>query len=417
MGVGKTPILSVAAGRRIDEVKKPALVTAPAYLLPQWRDFIHEWVPGATVAIANGDGRVARNAAFDAGADFVLSSYHNWTARPEYPQLSKTRWGVHIFDEAHRLRGRNSQWTAAVYRQDNADARNHGCPMWFGTGTPIVRDAGDVYPFLHLCDRKVHSSYWTFVQNWCHLEETPWDTVIGRVKDPKAFYEMLSRYSHRRVLDFGEPDVVDIPVELPKSVRDMIKRAKKEFIFEHPDMEYLEMESAGAVWGRIRQLTSVPPTAAQPKMEALVGRLEDLPNERALIACWYRATADAAMDKIRRVRPKARLFTGDVKPGDKVKAIDEYNEHDEGTIVCTIASLKEGANLQAGRHVIFLEESELPSDNDQLIGRTLRRGQTRPVIVTRIYAAGSIDLAVRKLASGRAANIQEVMREFLWDPS
>lgn len=399
--------------------KTPCLVTVPAYLIPQWEKFINEWAPECTVAKMNGDGRNARQGALDLEADFTLTSYHNWVARPPYRNFWKRRWGSMIFDEAHRMRGRNSQWTKAVYTIDNAGEKNKGVPMWFLSGTPEVRDAGDFYPFLHLCDRGVHSSYWAFVEEHCHLSVTPWATEVGRTKDPERLYSILKQHSSRRILEGQEAPIFDdIPVELPSSVVQMIQQAKKTFTFEHPDMDVPEWyESAGVVWGRIRQMVSVPPTKVNPKMDALKGKLEDLPGERVIVAAWYRDTAKVALEAARKVRgdEQVNLFTGDVRPAAKAEAIDRYNEHSEGTIVCTIAALKEGANLQAGNHLIFLEESELPSDNEQLVGRQRRRGQTKPVIVHRIYAGGanSIDLAVRKLATKRSTDIRRVMSEYL----
>jgi SNF2 family DNA or RNA helicase len=115
-------------------------------------------------------------------------------------------------------------------------------------------------------------------------------------------------------------------------------------------------------------------------------------------------------------RPCA-LFTGDVSTKQKIAAIEGYNEREDFVIVCTVAALKEGADLQAGNHIIFLQESVLPGENEQLIGRQRRRGQTKPVIVTRIYCKQSIDVAVHKTASNTAADINETMLQYALNPT
>jgi SNF2 family DNA or RNA helicase len=419
VGVGKTPPAVVAATQRL-----PVLITCPAYLIPQWEHFIREWAPGHSIAAANGDGRKAREAAFAQEADFVLTSYNNWNANPPYRQMFSShgnrRWGCFIFDEAHRLRGRNSQSTNRVYMLRNADNKNRETPMWFLTATPLVRDGGDAYPLFHLWDRRVYAGYWDFVNNRCVIKYTPWASEIGVVRDKKAFYEEMAQFSNRRVLDLGEPTFISVPVKLPPSVYATITRAKKEFRIDHADLpEELVYESAGVIWTKIRQLVSLPPTREKPKIDAAVGLLEDLPNERVLIGCWYRDTADAILERVLKLRPArpAALFTGGVSPKGKIAAIDLYNAKENGVIVATIAALKEGANLQAGRHIIMLEQSELPSDNKQFIGRQHRRGQERPVIVHNIWAERSVDLAVQKLATGRARDINQVMLEYILDTS
>jgi len=418
-GVGKTPPAIVAATR----VPGRKLITVPAYLIPQWEDYLRVWAPGCTVARMDGE-RSARTAALKSDSEFVLSSYHNWVGKGTngwvYP-FDKHTWGALIFDEAHRLRGRNSQWTKRIYQLDNVDSKNKGVPMWFLTGTPEVRDAGDFFPFLHLCDRKVFTSYWNFVQEHCVCTNTPWDTIVGRTKDPAHTMSILRRYSNRRELKLDTDRVfIDVPVQLPMSVVQMIRKAKKEFVFEHPDMEEdIWFESAGAVWGKCREMTSLPPTQANPKLDALRGLLEDLPNERVIVAAWYRNTANAAFDVVKnKLKRPGALFTGDTRVSAKQDALDLYRHYDDAVIVCTIAALKEGANLQAGNHMIFLEESELPADNAQLISRQYRRGQTKPVVVYRVHASGaSVDEAVHRLATKRADDVRKVMAEYLTDIS
>jgi len=430
-GVGKTPVILKAVEAQVKRVHLPALITVPAYLIPQWVRAFEKFGIDLSVATMDGDGYPARMQALQSGADVILTSYHNWTAKAprDYP-FHKLKWACLAFDEAHRLRGRNSQWTKKVYTLDNSDSKNRGVPMWFATGTPIVHDGGDVYPFLHLCDRQVHSSYWRHVETHCIIEETPWDRKVGPIKSKVDFYQMLSQYSSRRVLE-GQEDAVfdDIPVQMLPSVRKMIIRAKKEFVFEHEgeiiptksgDVAH---ESAGSVWNKIWELTSLPPTVVNPKLDAMVGVLEDLPKERVIVAAWHRSVAGAAIERIRKMKSEVAkgnrpcaLFTGDVRPSAKIKAMADYDETEDFVIVCTVAALKEGANLQAGNHIIFLQESILPGENEQLIGRQRRRGQDKPVIVHRIYVKQSIDVAVHRTTQQTSADIAETMYQYVINP-
>src|SRR6185436_3866381 len=130
-----------------------------------------------------------------------------------------------------RLRGRNSKWTQNLYKVQNADAKSKDSRFWFLTGTPIVRDVGDVYPFLHLMDRQIFSSYHKFVGNYAHLEYTPWETLVGDVLDPERFQWLMSQYSIRRLqsqipslagLETIDEDVwVDLPPSVLKTLKEL----------------------------------------------------------------------------------------------------------------------------------------------------------------------------------------------------
>jgi SNF2 family DNA or RNA helicase len=418
MGVGKTaPTICAAAA-----TGQQTLVTAPAYLLENWSRELAKWVPGAKVALAFGDRegeRARRQEIFEtSNADFILTPYHSWHS---YPVLQKRKWGNLVFDEAHRLRGRNSQWTRKVFQLQNSDNKNKGARYWFMTGTPLVRDAGDIWPFMHLMDRQLYPSYHNFVDNICHIEFTPWEKIIGDVRDPSAFQEMMARYSIRR-LQAQIPQLADLEtidkdiwVDLPPSVLKMMRDAKKEYVISHPDLEEdIFFDAGGALVQRLRMLTTVPPTQANPKMNAFKEFLEDVPNERVGVFTWYRDSAAAAVQVVKSLKRPVHLITGDVRASARNEAVDAYDKDPRAVLVGTISAMKEGLNLQAGRHCVFLEEGELPSDNEQAIGRFKRRGQTRPVMVTRILANKSPDTVTHRNVGKRDVSIRKAMKEFVY---
>lgn len=429
-GVGKTPPTLVALRHKLEASPGgPALITVPAYLIPNWMQEIHRWIPGATIATADGEGKAARTKAFEANVDIVLTSYHNWAAFEgkkaegaphKYPILHRRKWGQLIFDEAHRLRGRNSQWTRAVFQLQNAESKNRETGMWFLTGTPLVRDAGDLWPFYHLMDRHLYRSYWSFVEARCQISFTPWDKVVGPVTDEERFRSEMDRYSLRRLvadipqlssLEVLPPE--DIWVRLSKTTYEAMKKLKRDYILEHPDLDTPEaFESGGHVAIRLRQLASVPPTVDNPKLNALKDLLEELEGQRVIIFCWFRETAKRAAAAVRSKKRPVMLATGDQTTQQKVAAIDLYNQEPNGTIVATIAAMKEGANLQAGHTVIFLEEADLPADLDQALARVKRRGQKHPVRVIRILAESSADVVVARAWKKRDVNIRKALLEY-----
>jgi SNF2 family DNA or RNA helicase len=414
-GVGKTlPAISAAV-----EVKRPFLITAPAYLLPNWKREIQRHSPLAVVTVADGTPK-QRAEALRAGGDFVLTSYNNWAGK-KYPALYEQRWNF-IFDEAHRLRGRNSLWTKEVLRLTQAASKNKSSYMWLLTGTPMVRDPGDLYPLLRLMDPRAFKSYWSFVGEWCELKTTPWATEVGQLKEglEEKFWEMVSKYSLRRsTADIPELQNLshtynEILVDLPPSVYKMFADVVKSWVLDHPDLDSPEaIASGGALVQRMRQLTSVPPTKANPKLDALIDLLEDH-QEPVIVWCWYRKTAEAV--RARLTRPWVG-FTGDDPAQQKQNNLKMFEtmcaNGRNPVIVATISAMKEGVNLQHARTQIFLEESYLPSDNEQAIARSKRRGQTHPVNVYHIHATNSLDMKVHEHQEKREVGISRAMLEYV----
>ncbi len=65
--------------------------------------------------------------------------------------------------------------------------------------------------------------------------------------------------------------------------------------------------------------------------------------------------------------------------------------------------------------MVFVEQSTLPSDNEQCIARLKRRGQIQCVAVHFVYSKGTVDEAIREVVNGRARSIEEAVKEWLYE--
>jgi len=457
-GVGKTPPSILAGYERRLESGNPVLVTAPAYLLDNWEYEIGRFVPVARVAKANGSGAVARREVLEADFDFILTSYNNWsskvsTKRPgpkavydlsdldsresydaaqlpaklpraggyQYPELSKRRWGAVIFDEGHRLRGRNSQCTRHVFELRRPSTPNAKTPIWVLTGTPIVNNPGDLYPLCCLWKRREFRSYWNFVGDWCRVTKTPWDTVVGQLRRgvEAEFQELLGEFSLRRTL-------ADIPslatleqrdkeylVELPASVRKMFDKAREEYVLEHPDLEQSEFVSGGgALYAKLRQLATIPPTVAKPKVDFVCDFLEDHFGP-VVVYVWYKDSARGVAEALQKTKRPVTLITGNVPTNKRSQLVDEWKKDAQGILVATISSLKEGISLVSATDVVFLEHSELPADQEQCVARLKRRGQTELVTVHNVFAKASPDMGIRNHLKDRNLGLRRALTTWL----
>lgn len=426
-GVGKTAPTIAAAWEKHNETGLPILVTCPAYLCDNWEWEISRFTPGASVSIANGNGPAARHAALQADTDFVITGYSNWSAKSSgvftYSELERTKWGALIYDEAHRLRGRNSQCTRHVFELRKASNPNLTTPLWALSGTPIVNNPGDLYPLLHLWRKRDFRSYWNYVGEYCKVIKTPWATEVGQLRKgmDEEFQELIGEFSLRRTLK-DIPSLADLEqrdkdyfVTLPPTVIKMFKTAREEYILEHDDLSTSEfVNGGGALYARLRQLATNPPTVAKPKIDFCRDLLEDKPNP-TVIYCWYKDSARAVAECLAKTKRPVTLITGDVPTHRRGEMVDQWSTQTDGVLVATISSLKEGISLIHAADVIFLEHSELPADQDQCVARLKRRGQTSLVTVHHVWARSSPDMAIKRVLNDRGTGLKRALTSWLRD--
>lgn len=431
-GVGKTAPSLRAAYARTLATGLPALITAPAYLLPNWEREIGNFAPGATVALANGPGRASRAEAIGVEVDFVLTSYNNWSARHKngqdeyetsYPELTGRKWAACVYDEGHRLRGRNSRSTKQVFNLRRAHSANAKTPIWFLTGTPVVNNPGDLYPLFHLWNKREYKSYWKFVDKWCDVVITPWAKEVRQIRKglEEEFQELMAQFTLRRTLK-DVPKLASLDeyhkhytVSMPASVRKMIVKAKKEYILEHPEMDEAEfLSGSGALYARLCQLATNPPTSAKPKVDLCADFLSDHAG-RVVVYTWYKASAAAVADRLGKTGRPVFKVTGDTPSEKRQGVVDEWSSQDGSILVATIASLKEGISLVASNCVIFLEHSPLPADQEQCVARLKRRGQNETVGVHHVWARGTPDTAIKKAVFDREEGLARALKSWLLD--
>jgi SNF2 family DNA or RNA helicase len=405
-GTGKSfPAIQAA----MQDAPRHILLVAPQYLLYNWYDMLTGtyMVPREHVALAVGE-RAQRNAILDDTEPlFTLINYEMFSFHDRYPNLLKRTWDVTIADECHKWRGRNSKSTKAAYKLKT----DRLMPL---TGTYMISNAADVFPILKMLDKERFRSYWRFVEEFCVTSQTPWGIVPGRPRSYDDYQEMLSEYVTLRPFT-SIPELKDVhavekalEVDLPKSVMSMHRRALKEYVVEHPNIETIEEDSVGAILHILRKLCSFPPTDAQPKWQVVKELLSEYPDEQVVIFTWYHDTANLLTDRVRKAFPKrpVRTITGKLPAEARHQAVVEHRATDNGIVVANLAALREGENLQTGRIVIFFEEDYTRAMNEQGIARVKRYLQEREVLVYHVIARHTVDHAVYRTQARHLRDIQ-----------
>lgn len=400
-GLGKT-YTAIDAASQVDGDK---LITVPKYLMGQWYDSLLEFgVDPLDIALVQGSPAHKREL-LSHPFEWTIISYNmlgqthekNRTAY-NYSELLKRRFARHISDEAHRYRNRDAQWTKQAHR-----IRTDG--RWLLTGSPVYRNAGDVWSLLNLCDPKRFRSYWSFVNEYCLTEQTMYKEEVVGVKNPKVFRSLLNEYMLRRRFK-------DIAHHLPQLMPPITIRPP---LSAGTRSEYHALEATGfdekgavsiteqqAITTQLRQLTGSDPN----KVQAVSDLVEDI-NDRVIILTWFHQSAWAVADKLKCGPP----VTGAMSPDKRVAVLNQAAANPRAVVVATMESIKEGLNLQHFTKVVFYEEDWQAETNNQMLARFQRAGQTKRVQQYLIRSANTIDEAVHGVQKNRNFYNKQAMME------
>src|SRR6185437_2460733 len=312
-------------------------------------------------------------------------------------------------------KGRGGLWGPISQLRTKTRTKHMHTPLWLFTGTPVVKDATDVWPLLYFANPYRYSSRREFALEMCKTTQTPYALHIGPVRDREKFRNLLGKHSIRRTWD-QIPELstlnrrdIQVPLELDPVDLRRHRKIKKEYRDPLTDEALF---SSSAMLHALRRLT------ISDKVDAFTEVVEDTTG-RWLCLAWYKDSARLAYDRTKRtlaasgVVPNIVYIDGETSERERRRAIDTYNRYPDTILVGTIGALETGLNLQAGYQVAFLEQHWLPSTNEQAVARVLRRGQEQPVLVYWFHCIKTYDMRVKRVSETRGANIEKDLDNFL----
>lgn len=400
MGLGKTrPTIATIANHL------PALVVCPTYLVQQWYDRTTEFLPEASICVPSGP-KERKQSALLAPADVTIIN----TEMLRTYVMPKVQ--TFVVDEAHHLRGRESQQGRGARKVAFRTPRVH-----FLTATPYYRADEDIWHLLHLLDPKKFSSYWNFVREWFSVD---WDAeyapkLYGVARSKRAAFEhMLRPYMLLRdYKDVGKelPPLIEHNhlIELTPQLAATYRQLKEDW-----QLDGEPIESVGKVYYELRQITM-----CHRKIDTVRAILDDVPpTDSTLVYVWYRESARALAERLQANKHACMVITGDTPPAQRAAMLQ--NQKATGmprTIVATIEALQEGVNLEHIHHVVYAEETYVRGKHMQTLARAHRDqqqedGTSTPVNVYYVRVRKTIDerIPVIREARGLAGN-RELARE------
>ncbi len=386
MGLGKT-VQAVAALRILfhrSEVED-ALIVVPAGLIPQWQQALREWAPELRVSTVHGSGSV-RAWQWKASAHLFLTSYEtlrsDLTDNPHSAPRRRT-WGVALFDEAQKLKNRDTELARASKRIPRSRS-------WALTGTPLENRIDDLASICELV--------------------TPWrdGDVVPRFSPSP---ELLDRHGgiqlRRRKVDvlreLPEKTVIDVPVQLTGAQRQSYLGAEREGVFRLRELgETLRITHVLELITRLKQICNFcPETGESAKLLDLSERLETLVAEghRALVFSQY------ADDRFGALRIAAEIpsfspltYTGALGADERRSTLARFRrEPQHSALVLSLKAGGLGLNLQDASYVFHFDRWWNPAWERQAEDRVHRLGQRLPVTVYRYLSEGTIEQRIDEI--------------------
>lgn len=378
------------------------LIVATGDAIGVWQDEVALWLDEPASVYA-GPGVGAERLAADG---IVLTNYSRLANALAW------EWEGVIFDESQTLRNRNTRTLFKEVRAAFDDRRNGfaAIPAFFLSGTPIVKAAGDLWPILHLIDKRRWGSYWAFVKKYAITWEDQFGWHVEGVTNAKALWSELSDVCLRRTE--GE-------VALPPKVRQrvpltMTARQSKAYRQMEADMiaevdtspdTLLLAPSVLARETRLRQLLACPRILGVDDDGAAIASLAAI-AERTYEPFVVFTPFAAALPYLQRALEAAgrRVFAVHGGMGERFgESVANFKATAKtGSVLISTVQMGKSWSVAAVAHdVYFLEFDWNATTQDQAESRLHRAGQKDTVFARYLTHEGTHDMAALDMLAGK----------------
>lgn len=140
------------------------------------------------------------------------------------------------------------------------------------------------------------------------------------------------------------------------------------------------------------------PVLREHVRDALVG------GDPLVVFSAHRAPIQALSDF-----PRSAIVTGDVASRERDRAVQDFQGGAIDLIAGTIQAMGTGLTLTRAARVVLADEAWTPALNEQAVGRLLRHGQDRSVLVERLVSDHPLDLRRREVLGKKTSLISVVV--------
>ncbi|MCG5055656.1 MAG: DEAD/DEAH box helicase [Myxococcales bacterium] len=397
MGLGKTlqTIAHIAAEKEAGRLDLPAVVVTLTSLSGNWRREIEKFAPDLRVVVMHGPQRkslryLARR------TDVVITTYPLLVRDADF--YESTPFHMLILDEAQAIKNARSQAHQAV---KTVNARHRLCL----TGTPIENGLDELWAqFDFLMPGLLGSADWFKQKYVVPIEREGSRRRLEELRGQVSPF-MLRRTKEQVATELPPKTEIVRPVELRGPQRDLYESIR---LAAHAQVRQAISEKGFSASSftildalmKLRQVCCdprlVPLESAQSvknsaKFETLMELLEQqLPRgRRALVFSQFASMLNLIGQGLTQRDIRFVSLTGATP--NRQKVVDAFEGRQVDVFLISLKAGGTGLNLTSADTVIHYDPWWNPAIQAQATDRAYRIGQTKPVFVYNLIAAGSVE--------------------------
>jgi len=401
MGLGKTIqtisfLLSKAS-------EGPALVVAPASVVPNWQKELARFAPTLACSILNeAEDREALIREAREG-QVVLSTYGLLVTQQE--TLVEKQWSTICLDEAHTIKNRDTKTSAVCMKLQS----QHRIIL---TGTPIQNHLGELWNLFQFINPGLLGSYENFSKKFIVPIEGNGDgdrrQQLKRIIAPF----MLRRTKQEVVEELPDKQDITISVELSKEemgVYEVLRRkAQKE-------LEEIQLQGSNLNVNALAEITKLRMCACSvslaekswPGMSSKIESFLDLAQElaeggnRALVFSQFTSFLDQVKDALDKSPNHKNIkyfyLDGSTPMRQRSKMVEAFQKGECQLFLISLKAGGLGLNLTGANYVIHLDPWWNPAIEQQATDRAHRIGQQQKVTVYHLVSQHTIEEKILRL--------------------
>lgn len=388
MGLGKTvEAITVMLSRAKDG---PQLVVAPTSVLLNWKSEIERFAPDLTPMVLNTLGVDRKKIVNGAGKfDVVITSYGLLVTEEEL--LEKKKWNTIVLDEAHTIKNKDTKMSKSAMLLE-------GDFRLMLTGTPLQNHLSEIWNLFEFANPGLLGSYNDFIDRFLVPVEKNQDKDQQRVLRGIVQPFILRRTKNDVLNQLPQKTEIMLKVQLSPEEMAFYDRIRANALAALENGESNPMQTLAEIT-RLRQaacnLRLLEPKLPieSSKAAAFMNLVEELKanHHRALVFSQFTSHLALIREILDKAEIKYEYLDGSTTPAKRAKLVKQFQTGDAPLFLISLKAGGLGLNLTAADYVIHLDPWWNPAIEDQASDRAHRMGQTKPVTVYRIIAAGTIE--------------------------
>ncbi len=398
MGLGKTiQTLAVILDRAS---QGPCLVIAPTSVAFNWMREIERFAPSLNAHLYRETDREDFLLQLGPG-QVVVCSYG--LALRDAGKLKEVEWHTMVLDEAQAIKNSRSKTSQAI----SSIPADWTVAL---TGTPVENHLGELWSLFHVVSPGIFGGWEHFRTRYASPIEKDNDQDRREALRQRLQPFVLRRTKGEVLRDLPPRTESNLYVELSPEERKRYDQVRLSTIAEAmsiaklPDVQDQRFKIL-ALLTRLRQLACNPKLVdhhwkgGSAKLDLLRDTLKELQDEghRVLVFSQFVQHLQLIREMLDQEKISYQYLDGSTPPDQRTREVDAFQNGNATVFLISLKAGGTGLNLTAADYVIHMDPWWNPAVEDQATDRAHRIGQTKPVIVYRIIAQGTIEEEILKL--------------------